>query len=267
MYSLMPNYQTPVYSISQRSLDYIVESAQQPATYSSQVSTSEIMPRYELSSFLPPLPVTYQNAPSSPYHQQEPLYHFLMPHLEYHFSPDDFLKPGREGIFVGQAEQIRPYIEQAFEHIFHTPFPADIKVSICAEQQFRAIAPSPNTIGISFNRKKLGLVSEIFVLNDSLARVMLTLGHEIGHVLTETMDSNHDEEAKAYAFSLAWIKIIKEQDIAGLSDALILENPAQNGLHNIAFQFIEKLLIGGENPWEIYLKLLRGEIAIPIISN
>ncbi|HIG92780.1 TPA: hypothetical protein HA234_01120 [Candidatus Woesearchaeota archaeon] len=183
-------------------------------------------------------------------------YQFLTTQAEYHFQPDTFLKPGREGMFVGKAEEIRPYIEQAFELMFQEAFPADIKISVCNGEQFRAIAPHPGTIGLSINRRREGLLSEIFVLNDSLARVMLTIGHELGHVLTETLDHGPDEEAKAYAFSLAWMKVIQEQDIAGLGDSFVTENPAHNGLHDVGFAFVHHLLKQGRKAREIYRGLI-----------
>ena len=52
---------------------------------------------------------------------------------------------------------------------------------------------------------------------------MLTIGHELGHVLTKTLSRHHDEEAKAYAFSLVWIDAIKKNNIANLSGAIITE--------------------------------------------
>ena len=200
------------------------------------LTTSEIIPTYRSSRLL---------------------YHLFKPHSEYHFTPEIFLKPGREGIFIGKAEEIKEHLKDAFELMFHSTFPHDIKISICNPSEFRALAPHPSTIGLSINRKKQGLISDIFVLNDSLARVMLTLGHELGHVLTPTLDNAHDEEAKAYAFSLAWMKIIQHHNIAGLGASFIQERPAENGLHNVAFKFVEKLIKAGRSSWEIYTALIQ----------
>ncbi len=187
---------------------------------------------------------------------------FTPSHTEYHFQPQDFLKPGKEGKFIGKAEEIKEYVVDAFEKIFQAPFPSNIVVSICNEKEFRKIASHPGTIGLSINRGRAGLISEIFVLNDSLARVMLTLGHELGHVLTATLPSPHDEEAKAYAFSLVWMKAIKEHDIAGLSDAIVTERPAENGLHNVAFGFVERMLKKGMELWELYGELVQRTVSV-----
>ena len=190
----------------------------------------------------------------------------MIPHqaqTEYHFHPETFLKPGREGRFIGQAEEIREYVEETFAALFDEPFPNDIRISVCSREEFRKIAPHPSTIGLSLNRREQGLLSEIFVLHDSLGRVLLTVGHELGHVLTKTLHHAHDEEAKAYAFSLAWMKVIREKDIAGLGDAVITERPAENGLHNVAFFFVEKLIREGKKAWDVYLQIVRKMISIP----
>ena len=87
---------------------------------------------------------------------------------------------------------------------------------------------------------------------------MLTIGHEIGHVLTKTLDDKHEEEAKAYAFSLAWMKSIQENDIAGLGDSFVQERPAENGLHDVAFAFVEKTIRWGKSAWDVYQELISG---------
>lgn len=164
-------------------------------------------------------------------------------------------------MFVGKAEEIREHIEQAFELMFHEAFPKDVKVSVLDEEKFRKLAPHPGTIGLSINRRTQGLMSEIFVKNDFLARVLLTVGHELGHVLTEQLTNAQDEEAKAYAFSLAWMRVIKENDIAGLKDAIVTERPAENGVHNIAFFFVEKLMNRGKRVWDIYGALISRKLS------
>ncbi len=186
---------------------------------------------------------------------------------EYHFDPALFLKPGKEGGFVGKAEEVRSFVEAAFERIFNVPFPHDIKISVLPLEEFRQLAPQPGVIGLSLNRTKQGLLNEIFILNDSLARVMLTIGHELGHVLTETLGNPHDEEAKAYAFSLEWMKVIKEYDIAGLGEAIVTERPAENGLHNVAFGFVEKMLKLGRKAWQIYIELIKGFLQVKVPAS
>ncbi len=191
-------------------------------------------------------------------------YHLFKTKPEYTFSPDSFLKPGKGGKFVGKADEVKEFVEEAFKEMFENNFPDDIKISVLEEERFRKLTNNQNTIGLSINRRKLGLLSEIFVLNGSLGQVMLTIGHELGHVLTETLNNAHDEEAKAYAFSLMWMNVIKRQNIANLREAIVLNNPAENGLHNVAFNFVEKLVKNGRALGEVYLGLIKSTININI---
>ena len=96
---------------------------------------------------------------------------------------------------------------------------------------------------------------------------MLTIGHELGHVLTETLDNPHDEEAKAYAFSLVWMNVIQEQNIAGLSSAIVTERPAENGLHNVAFRFVEMIIRTGEEAWAVYNNLIRKILSVHLSTS
>ncbi len=220
-------------------------------------------------SFAPSLPInnSFSYSPTnnflSPTYKNNPLtYNLFQPQANYNFIPDNFLQPGNWGMFVGKAEEIREHIEQAFELMFHESFPKDVKVSVLDEEKFKKLAPHSGTLGLALNRRKQGLMSEIFVKNDFLARVLLTVGHELGHVLTEQLAHAQDEEAKAYAFSLAWMRVIKENDIAGLKDAIVTENPADNGLHNVAFFFVEKMMKRGKRVWDIYQELIRCRISV-----
>ena len=184
------------------------------------------------------------------------------PHIEYHFEPDLFLKPGMHGTFVGKIEEIKEDIIETFEKIHGQEFPSDLKLSILDKNEFEKIAPGKGTIGLSFNRRQSGLISEIFVLNGPLARVMLTLGHELGHVLTPSLNCSKTEEAKAFAYSLEWMRIIKKHNIANLGDAFITEQPASNGLHDVAFSFVQKMIRRGLSAKEVYSDLVRGELLV-----
>ena len=80
--------------------------------------------------------------------------------------------------------------------------------------------------------------------------------------MTQTSSKPHDEEAKAYSFSLEWMKAIKKYNIANLKEAIITENPAHNGLHNVAFSFVNKMLKEGNDVWQIYSDLIKEEISV-----
>lgn len=202
----------------------------------------------------------YQDEPVN-YQQATTFYSLFKSEVNYQFIPDNFLRSGLDKNFVGKAEEIKIFVEEAFEKLFEEQLPKDIKISLLDEEEFRKIAKHKNAVGLSINRMKFGLISEIIVLKDTLGKVLLTVGHELGHVLTPTLVNAHEEEAKAYAFSLEWMKIIKENNIGDLREAIILENPANNGLHNVAFVFVQKLLKEGKKAWSIYKELSKGMIS------
>ena len=259
---------TPIYnSFSHSPADSLGNSLSQPFYLITATSTSS----YNDGMFIPSRDISFQYSIEKekllPYSLQQENYIFHTPKQEYLFVPENFLKPGKEGIFVGKAEEIREFVEETFEKIFQLPFPNTIKMIILNREEFRKIAPSSNTIGLSLNRSQQGLLSEIFILNDTLGRVMLTIGHELGHVLTKTLANPHDEEAKAYAFSLLWMKVIQENNIADLGEVIITEQPAGNGLHNVSFAFIQDLIVQGKQPEEIYELLLAQELTLLPIPN
>jgi len=183
-------------------------------------------------------------------------------HQEYLFQPDHFLNPGIPQPFIDHAQDIQEFIEEAFQLTTGKPLQNTISIRVCDEQEFRALAPATSVIGFSINRTRLGLPSEIVVLNATLGRVMLTIGHEIGHVMTTTLNNQHNEEAKAFAFSFAWMKNIKQHNVANLEHAIVLENPANNGLHDKAHAFVRKAMRKGEEAIDIFKELVRGKIGV-----
>jgi len=97
----------------------------------------------------------------------------------------------------------------------------------------------------------------IYVREADLASIMLTIGHEIGHAMSLALNPI-DEEAKAYSFSIAWMEIIRKQNIAGLRDYFVSDNPAHNGLHDIAFFSVLRLMDKGKKAIEIFHDLIAG---------
>ena len=181
------------------------------------------------------------------------------------FDSNLFLSPSRQpGVFVQNSGEIMDFVNDAFMALTSKEFPKDIQVRVLDEKKFREAHQtsggrwSQGIQGFSINPSKGRRF--VFVKKDHLESVLLTLGHEIGHVLTPTLKSPHDEEAKAFAFSLAWIKIIKEKNIAGIGDS-ILPRPANNGLHNIAFDFIWQKLLQGNTASNVFKSLVKGEIS------
>jgi len=178
---------------------------------------------------------------------------------EYAFAPDAFLKPNRAPQpFVGEAAEIEEEIKDAFFATLGVPFPTDIKVAVLNNRKFDRQMPERSVVGFSLNRRELGLVSDVVVRSGAKDHVLLTIGHEIGHVLTKTLSSKHNEEAKAFAFSRAWMNAIQENDIAGLRDAIVLDNPAHNGLHDVACAFVWRLIKAGREALDVHWDIVRG---------
>ena len=183
-------------------------------------------------------------------------------HIETDFHPAEFIRPRKGGIFVSGAETIQKEIIYTFEKLMGEEFPSDIKISVLKNIEFRKICPQPGVVGVSYNRRGLGLVSEIFVLEGNLASVMLTIGHEIGHVLTKTLQNPALEEAKAYSFSFAWMEVIRENNIAGLGKSFVTSLPAANGIHDKGYFLVQKKIDFGTHPFSVYRDLVIGKGAM-----
>ncbi|MBN2111651.1 hypothetical protein JW707_00990 [Candidatus Woesearchaeota archaeon] len=189
---------------------------------------------------------------------------------QYYFSPSAFLNSTPTEFISSEDEQqkeiVKNLAEEAFIAATGKEFPKDIALRICSEETLKKIHETAGgkwakgIRGFSINRRGFG-PSHVFVMEDELARMMLTLGHEIGHVITLPMKNAVDEEAKAFAFSMAWMKSIKENNIGGLSES-INPAPAKNGLHNVAFDFVLDLIRKGRQAIDVYLELIRGEVSI-----
>ena len=177
---------------------------------------------------------------------------------------DRFLDLNRpRTVFIGSANEIKEFVEQAFTAVTGKAFPDDIIIRVLGKEEFRKANScfsgkwNNGIQGFAINRKKHGLASEVFIRKGELDRIMLTLGHEIGHVLTRTLEDKRDEEAKAFAFSIAWMKKIKQLNIANLSTSICLDRPAKNGLHDVALNFVLKK-IQEKDAYDIYKDLISG---------
>jgi len=192
----------------------------------------------------------------------------------YYSTPSSFLNPNRpKTAFVGNASEIKEFVEQAFTLTTGKSFPNDVQISVVEEKELAKIHSrlggnwNPGIQGFAINRKQFSLISEIFVKKGELDQLMLTIGHELGHVLTKKLNNARDEEAKAFAFSIAWMKTIKQHNIANLSTAISLDKPAKNGVHDIALDFVLDLIMKGKKALDIYDELIRGEATCQAIQN
>ena len=258
----------PLYSVSQASFASLgYASSILPSSYHSSVQMSDL----RSSSYLASTSVGYlsENSLQQGSGREEDSLDLLakrtgskIMHVETDFHPAQFIKARKGGIFVSGAESIQEDISFTFEKLMGEEFPSDIKLSVLSRADFRKICPQSGVVGVSFNRRQFGLVSEIFVLEGSLASVMLTIGHEIGHVLTKTLANPALEEAKAYAFSFAWMDVIRRFNIAGLQDAFVSSLPAANGIHDVGYFFVEKLIREGSASFSVYRDLVMGKYAV-----
>lgn len=187
----------------------------------------------------------------------------------YVFSPAPFLRPDRPTTqFVGEAAEIEQYVREAFQATTGDELPNDIEIRVCSPFELKRIHAqfggtwSQGIQGFAVNRCGKG-VSEVFVKENFLDALLLVIGHELGHVLTAPLPSQRDEEAKAFAFEMAWLRQIQRENIAGLSRSIVLDRrPAENGLHNVAFSFVYRLLERGREAFEVYLDLVRGALSL-----
>jgi hypothetical protein len=186
---------------------------------------------------------------------------------EVHFEPDSFLNPLRSDVGeVNDSSQVIGFVREAFREVMGCELPDSIAIKICFDHEFKEQHASTGgvwsegIVGFSLNTQGKG-VNRIFVRNDQLDRVMLTIGHELGHVLTPSLFDGRDEEAKAYSFSIAWMDVIKEKNIAGIANC-ILPRPALNGLHDVGFAFTMKLLNEGKNAMDVFRELVYGVSSI-----
>lgn len=184
------------------------------------------------------------------------------------FIAETFLNPERSWTpIISNLGEVQSVVEQTFEMITGQAFPHDdIKIMICKPEDFRKIHEatagtwSEGIMGFSFNRFGKG-ASEIYVKEDHLDSLLLTIGHEVGHVLSPSLMNKHDEEAKAHAFSIAWMETIRDNNISGLQPNINL-NPAHNGLHDTAYEFVKLLQNTGASALDVFKTLSRGLTSI-----
>ncbi|MBU2561804.1 MAG: hypothetical protein KKD17_05900 [Nanoarchaeota archaeon] len=162
--------------------------------------------------------------------------------------------------FVEDAAEVEGIVRQTFEKLTGQAFPDDIVVRVLGEEEMKKAHKanggtwSPGIMGFALNRKPYP--SAIFVRKNHLDALMLTVGHELGHVLSERLASDVDEEAKAFAFELAWAKCIVENDIGGLAANFNVDfMPAQNGLHDRAFAFVQGMVKRGKEALKVFWEL------------
>lgn len=192
---------------------------------------------------------------------------YVLRYTNHIFSPEIFLIPTRPKTrFMSNSNEVRKIVEEVFILMMKSKLPDEISINILPFKDFKVLHSKigiwhEGILGFSIN----GVKKDIFVRKNNLDALMLVLGHEIGHVLTETLPNKHDEEAKAFAFSIEWIRTIKKYNIAnlGLNIKDIIDfKPARNGLHDIAFSFINHMIRNKRKMIELYYDLVKRYISI-----
>ncbi len=182
----------------------------------------------------------------------------------YYFSPDPFLNPNRpRERFTGKAEDIKHYIKDAFEKTTNNALPDDIDIIICSEKEFKENTKieDPGVRGVTLNRRHLGQITNIIIKEDEFAKIMLTIGHELGHAISLPLVDDINEEAKAFAFQVAFMHSLHEYNVANMRNCINLDfNPATNGIHNVAFNHVSRLITNGTKPLEIFRGIVQKQI-------
>ena len=182
------------------------------------------------------------------------------------FSPEIFLNPSRPiSRFVVENSEARQIAKEIFELMAKEKLPDSISINVLPFGDFKSLhsgfgAWSNGILGFSVNSSK-----QIFVRENHLDALMLVIGHEIGHVLTDPLPNKHDEEAKAFAFSIEWARMIKQHNIANLGTSIKDEpdfQPARNGLHDVAFSFVDFMVRKGRKAMELHEDLVKRYVSV-----
>lgn len=179
-----------------------------------------------------------------------------------------FLKDTNQPKFVGTISHLMDDIRHTLRMATNQELPFNLDIKICNEEELsKEYNQRTNNI---WNQTIKGFAThgenkEIFVLADSLDKMMLTLGHEIGHILSPRLINTTTEEAKAFSFEIVWLQTIKIHNILNLAENIDLEKigtPVANGVHDVAFRWINSFMMDGRSPKEIYNDIINGEIII-----
>lgn len=187
---------------------------------------------------------------------------YLSPKAKDYCVLGQFLTHAYPTEFVNDAKLIEAPVREAFKATTGKELPRNIVIRLCDESELKKAHQSRNGVwshgihGFSINRGLKG-TSEVFVKKGFMDEVMVTLGHELGHVISPSLQDARDEEAKAFAFSSAWMRIIVDNNIAGLTNA-INPSPAKNGVHDVGFDFVQEELKKGVSAFDVFMALAQG---------
>ena len=177
-----------------------------------------------------------------------------------------FLNPQRPPAqFVNTTEDVQAHIDTIFRLTTGEDLPKNITIRTLSREELKA---EHERLGSRWSEGIQGFAlntafPQIFVKENPLDLLLLTLGHEIGHVITKSLSDPVAEEAKAFAFEMAWLHTIIEHNIAGLAQSFTLTPaPANNGLHDKAFAFVMSWLKTGKKALDLYWELFYGAVTL-----
>lgn len=256
-------YTPKVYHSQTASIDSIVHSATPLQHYHAQ-SSKPVQETKEVGEY------TSSLASSFGYSQNVETYFTKKQQKEYH-ALDGFLKLYRPKTqFIDDATEIESFVKETFEKTTGQELPENIVIRILDKDDMKNVHEQHGAVwsdsiqGFSINSAPIKLV---FVKKTDLDKVMIVVGHEIGHVFSASLPNAHDEEAKAFAFEFAWIETIMKHNIGNLKNNFTLDlKPANNGLHNVASAFVKTLLQKGKEAIEVYEEIVeRVATIVPVI--
>jgi hypothetical protein len=235
---------------------YGLESRLGAVPYNPQSFSYEINNNY-VHSFPIPQQQSFSYSISSSYKKEK-----AVSSENYDSQPTVFLSPDRPWTpFIGAASEISDFIKEAFFKTTGKELSGNIRITVASRAILQSIHPQfskPGVVGLSINSTQ-----EVFAVSGNLDEVMLTIGHELGHVNSPSLPDSHSEEAKAFSFEMAWAQAIFLHDIAGLRNSInraaVELKPAGNGLHDLAFAYVQAATVLGKSPFELHQQLSNKE--------
>lgn len=184
--------------------------------------------------------------------------------------------------FVSNALQVKDYVKQAFDLLIDVGSKVKVKdtygmgyffdingisVKVLDKPTFKAVYNINSkkeyndlTLGFAFSKHyaSWNFDQVAYVLEGNLFKVMKVIGHEIGHLVERPMINPVVEEAKAYAFEMAWGRVVQGNDIGGLRNTTIanLRMPNANP-HAEAAMLVKEMVEAGYNPLDLFYEIGR----------
>lgn len=205
---------------------------------------------------------------SSKYNASQAYVPFFMTSGEIH-NPVIFINDGinSKDIVSTLSHELSKAVNQIFRLTMGFDLPKNIAISILSSNELKEVHSmhsknwNEEIVGFALNMKHKNETSSVFIRESPIEHLLLTIGHEIGHCLSIAKEDAKIEEAKAFAFELAWMETIHRFNILGLKDSMKISllSPSVNGLHNVALDFVRSKL--WENtPLEVFRKIVNDEL-------